>query len=888
MAALSRIKPLAILASGFLLLHCGSSDSERAVATNIALFGGDHQSAPPSQPLAQPIVVLVTDKNGGPVPGALVTFAATGGGGSIAVPEASTDAAGKATALWTVGATLGIENNTATASSSELAGSPVSFTASVVEGSSILGNVTVSGASLTSLLSGASASMSRPFSAALRAAGEGAHAIPPMGTRAMHRPEYAPDELLVRFRGSEVSAPATGMRAFQVRSTALAVSRNIRSRLSAGQASRAFRVTGVSPVLLTARVRVSPGMSLDSVAQILRRDPAVLHVARSRLLWAHGTAARPLSGTTIPNDPNFPNASWHYDMLDLPHAWNITTGSSNVIVAVLDNGVRFDHPALTANLRNDGYDFVSAGVASGICHNLPIDNADDGDGYDNNPTIPISFTEDFNNNCLDSTSPDEFGGHGIHTTGTIGAVGNDGIGVTGINWQVGIRPVRVLGVANGSDFDVAQGILYAAGLPADDGNGGVLAPPAEGANIINMSLGGGCTFGTHPDPGIDVLRDAVVAASDPGLAHGGTLVVASAGNDGTSTPSCPAAYPEVISVSAVGPSGQIASYSSRGATIDIAAPGGETQAPDATFWVFSTTCDFRSDPCLPNYSRLPGTSMAAPHVAGVAALLVAAEPGLTAANLRTRLLSFASPAGDANLYGAGIVNAENSLTQTIGPTRSLRVRLYNATTLASVAEQDAPGGAFSFSSLADGTYFVFAGEDESADGVLGLPDRPWGGFSVTSQPSALTVSATQGGVANFNVGRPIELEDNATPANASRLLLGGYTSGSLSPGDAADYFRITIPTTGQYTFETSGFSGNFCSYALDVNTSMDVFGSDGVSAVAGVTVLNDIDSAGNNFCSRASGSFTAGTYIIRITAGAFFDSPGKHQGRYVLQARSGS
>ena len=100
--------------------------------------------------------------------------------------------------------------------------------------------------------------------------------------------------------------------------------------------------------------------------------------------------ARLREPVVTPDDPNYPNQSWHYTMIGLPEAWAITTGSSNIIVAVVDNGIRFDHPALTANLRSDGYDFVSQTNAT-FCAGGATINTGDGNGYDSDPTIPVDY-----------------------------------------------------------------------------------------------------------------------------------------------------------------------------------------------------------------------------------------------------------------------------------------------------------------------------------------------------------------------------------------------------------------------------------------------------------------------------------------------------------------
>ncbi len=589
---------------------------------------------------------------------------------------------------------------------------------------------------------------------------------------------------------------------------------------------------------------------------------------------------------TIPNDPLYPNQSWHYSMIDLPKAWSMSTGSASIIVAVVDNGIRFDHPALALNLTNDGYDFVSSPRPAFLCSGGLIDNAADGDGYDPDPTIPIDYDFDPFGTCL--TSPSPLGGHGIHTAGTIGALGNDGVGVTGVNWRVKIRPVRVLGIDGGSDFDVAQGVLYAAGLPASNGRGGITPPPAAGAaRVINMSLGGSCPFMGQAD----VMHDAVIAAT-----ANGSLIIAAAGNFATNQPACPASYPEVISVAALGPDGYPASYSNFGLTVDLAAPGGDFVdggGQDGTFGIFSTTCNFTVSPCQPNYARYAGTSMAAPHVSGVAALLLAAEPGLSAAELRARLLNYAVDEGTPGVdefYGAGIVNARNSLTQSLAPPARIFVRLVDTANGTTVASQEASAtGDFTFNAVSDGSYFVFAGIDENGDGLTGLPGRPWGAFGGSGAPTAVAVSSTVGGTAFFPIGIPAETESNDDPAHGNRLIMGGFIEGSINPAvDPADVFRVDIAQPGPYAFETSGWEGGFCRFALNLNTTLTLADANG----AVLATNEDIDPQDpaplvGNRCSRIQAQLTPGKYFVTVGAG-LSGLGGVHSGRYRLQARAGS
>src|SRR6185503_4184808 len=216
--------------------------------------------------------------------------------------------------------------------------------------------------------------------------------------------------------------------------------------------------------------------------------------------------------------------------------------------------------------------------------------------------------------------------HGMHVSGTIGAVGNDGVGTTGINWNVRIRPVRVLDITgSGSFFDIAQGVLYAAGLPASDGAGGTVTAPSRAA-IINVSLGSSTNAA--------VLANAVAAAT-----NAGSLIVASAGNNQTSGNHYPASYPEVLSAVAIGPDLQLASYTNIGQTAGISAPGGGFRFGGGTSGVLSTTWNYVTG--TPNYAFYQGTSMAAPHVTGIAALVLAANPGLTNTQIKARLQSTA-------------------------------------------------------------------------------------------------------------------------------------------------------------------------------------------------------------------------------------------------------
>jgi subtilisin family serine protease len=618
---------------------------------------------------------------------------------------------------------------------------------------------------------------------------------------------------------------------------------------------------GVSPIPLAARVRHDAPGAAEAVARRLRGDPRVVAVERNRILHRQAATGSPLpaSASDPPvNDPLYPLQAWHYAMIDLPEAWETTKGSSSVIVAVIDDGIRFDHPDIAGNLRGDGYDFVANDWTYDHCSGGSIGRSGDGDGYDPDPTIPVAYHWDAQAECL--TEPWTVGGHGLHVGGTIGAVGNDGVGGIGVSPNVSIRPVRALDIIGaGTFYDIAQGVLYSAGLPADDEQGGTVSP-ATRAHVINLSLGG-----LSNDP---VLRSAVEAAWEAG-----SLIVAAAGNH-PNLLFYPAAYPEVISVSAVGPWATITPYSSRGSTIELAAPGGQTQF-GCDFGVISTTWDFQTG--QPGWHCHQGTSMAAPHVSGVAALLFAQEPGLSAAQVRARLRDWAVDLGDPDLYGYGLVNARNSLTRSLEPAGDVHVLLLDAASGEELARAPAaPDGSFEFRELDDADHLVFAGRDRDGDALVGVPGRRWGGFGGSADPGILTVDGAGTHPASFTIGFPLEAEPNDDFAQANRLVLGGYVRGIIDGSSDVDVFRVSIPKAGTYTFETSAVRGA-CGFALEEATVLRLYDGNQVLLQEGGAV----DPDALNFCSRITHPLEPGDHFLEVRGQSRDDR------RYQLRARAG-
>jgi serine protease len=327
--------------------------------------------------------------------------------------------------------------------------------------------------------------------------------------------------------------------------------------------------------------------------------------------------------TATPTD-EFYLHQWHYPLIGLPPAWDNVEPDSGIVVAVIDTGIIPNHPELQGQLV-EGYDFVSNVVTAG-----------DGNGCDSDPTDPG-----------DSLAASSW--HGTHVAGTVAArtsfQAGDGSGVAGVAWNARVMPLRALGIGGGTDFDLIQALYYAAGL----GNAcGVL--PDQPVDVINLSLGG-------PDAST-ALETALAEVRQEGV-----VVVAAAGNFSTSAPFYPATYPDTISVSAVDAAKRLAPYSNFGPDIDVAAPGGNLAQdlggdgfPDG---VLSTLFDpfASSDSFVYGFSQ--GTSMAAPHVSGVVALMLGVNGDLTPAGIDSLLAQgrLSEDIGSSFLFGNGMIDA---------------------------------------------------------------------------------------------------------------------------------------------------------------------------------------------------------------------------------------
>lgn len=377
----------------------------------------------------------------------------------------------------------------------------------------------------------------------------------------------------------------------------------------------------ISPYAGFRVLKIPAGKTVEEMVYRFQKNPLVDYAEPNSIAYAF----------MVPNDPYY-QYQWHFDDdhtrnpggatsnpyggtngggIRMEEAWDITTGSANVIVAVVDTGIR-KGTDLAATCFVLGWDFV--------------------------------------NNDSDPTDDD---GHGTHVAGTVAQSTNNGVGVAGVAFGTCLMPVKVLGPAGGTYQQVADGIYYAAN---------------NGAKIINLSLGG-----TSPS---ETLEDAVEYADD----IKGVTVFAACGNENASSCIYPAAYDAyVIAVGATRYDEQKTDYSNYGTSLDLTAPGGQSCidsfAPTCVmndqnedgYWdgVLQQTFEKRGARITWNYYFFDGTSMATPHVAGVAALILSQNPTFTPDQVRQRLQSTAEDKGATGwdqYYGWGIVDTYAALS----------------------------------------------------------------------------------------------------------------------------------------------------------------------------------------------------------------------------------
>jgi len=322
-----------------------------------------------------------------------------------------------------------------------------------------------------------------------------------------------------------------------------------------------------------------------------------------------------------------------------PAAWDISTGAASTVVAVIDTGVRPDHPDLKDKFVSLGYDFIGYGSPGSAATFM----ANDGDGPDADASDPGDWVgqADINSGKLGGDCEvSNSSWHGTRVSGLIAALSNNGLGMAGVAWGVKLLPVRVLGKCGGYDSDIMAGMKWAAGIAVP----GVPANPNK-AKVLNLSLGGS---GNCSASGTGQLyRDTINQVN-----AAGSVIVVAAGNSAGRALGLPANCPGVIAVAALRHVGTKVGFSSIGPEVTIAAPGGNCVNagagqpclyPMVSTTNSGTTSPVANDNAYTGSSASVGTSFSAPVVSGIVALMASVRPSLTSSEAAALLQSTARP-----------------------------------------------------------------------------------------------------------------------------------------------------------------------------------------------------------------------------------------------------
>ena len=428
-------------------------------------------------------------------------------------------------------------------------------------------------------------------------------------------PSVQPNEtearVIVKFKADSSMMRALGAspnvaQAQQAQALSSRLGLEMRDGHALGPRTQAITAKGIGSRELAARLSAQSDVEYAEVDERMRafaapNDPRYL------------TSSSPSAGQWYLRAPNATLVS----AVNAEAAWGITTGRSAVVVAVLDTGVRGDHPDLAGKLL-PGYDFISNSL-----------NANDGNGRDADPSDPGDWVEAADVGVVPGCTNEDIGDsiwHGTQTAGLIGAATNNGVGMAGMGRDVMVLPVRVLGKCGGLSSDIQAAMLWSAGLTVS----GVPANQNP-AKLINLSLGSASTSCSQS------YQDAVNA-----VLAAGVVVVAAAGNEGLAVGS-PANCAGVIGVAGVRHSGTKVGYSNLGDKASISAPAGNCFSTGACLYPLLTTSNSGTQgPVANTYTDgmndlTLGTSFSAPLVSGTAALMISANPSLTPAQVLTAL-----------------------------------------------------------------------------------------------------------------------------------------------------------------------------------------------------------------------------------------------------------
>jgi len=398
-----------------------------------------------------------------------------------------------------------------------------------------------------------------------------------------------------------------------------------------GVSMNRLRTTALGSQVLKVDRRLTLAEAERLAADIAASDPSVEYAEPDRMMRKVMT----------PNDTRY-NEQWHYFEstagINAPAAWDKATGSG-VVTAVIDTGYR-PHADLAANIL-PGYDFISDTFV-----------ANDGNGRDSDASDPGDWLNASDCGPGDPSSFESSSWHGTHVAGTIAAVTNNSSGVAGVAFNAKVVPARVLGKCGGYTSDIADAIVWTSG-------GSVSGVPANAnpAKVLNISLGGSGSCDTTTQNAINSARS-----------RGASVIVAAGNSNANASGFSPANCSGVVTVASVNRTGGRSYFSNFGATVEVAAPGGDVRVSSSN-GILSTLNAGTTTPGADSYAFYQGTSMATPHVVGVVALMLQAKPTLTPTEVTSILQSTARPfPATCSQCGSGIVNANAAVDAAIGGT----------------------------------------------------------------------------------------------------------------------------------------------------------------------------------------------------------------------------